>query len=124
VKLLGFRKDVRNLLPLFDIYVSPSLMEGIGISIVEAMSHRLPVVATEVGGVTDFLVHQQNSYLVRPGDPHALAAGIRYLINHETEAVKLGERAFNDIKQFKTDNLVKYLEQLYTGEAQNCFASV
>lgn len=119
VELLGFRKDVRDVLPLFDIYVSPSLMEGFGISIVEAMSHGLPVVSTEVGGVTDFLTHKKNSYLVRPRDPYALAAGISYFINNETEAIRFGECAFNDIKHFKTDNLVRYIEQLYKGEAQS-----
>jgi len=116
VKLLGFRNDIGNLLPLFDIYVSPSLMEGFGISIVEAMSHRLPVVATEVGGVTDFLQHKRNSYLVRPRDPYALATGISYLINNKTQAVKFRECAYNDIKHFETDNLVKYIEKLYMGD--------
>lgn len=122
VKLLGFRKDVRDVLPLFDIYVSPSLMEGFGISIVEAMSCRLPVVATEVGGVTDFLTHKRNSYLVRPRDPYGLAAGISYLIDNEAEAFKFGEYAFNDIKRYQTDNLVKYIEGLYEGDPQSCRA--
>lgn len=119
VKLLGFRKDVRNLLPLFDIYVSPSLMEGFGMSIVEAMSHRLPVVATEVGGVTDFLTHKKNAYLVRPRDPYALAVGISYFVNHKDDAAHWSECAFRDVKQFRTENLVKYLEYLYSGKAQS-----
>jgi len=119
IKLLGFRKDIRDLLPLFDLYVSPSLMEGFGISIVEAMSHGLPVVATEVGGVTDFLKNRKNSYLVRPRDPDALAEGISYLINNKTEAVKFRECAYNDIKHFETDHLVKYIEKLYMGDAHS-----
>ncbi|OPY58749.1 MAG: putative glycosyltransferase EpsF [Pelotomaculum sp. PtaU1.Bin035] len=119
VELLGFRNDIRDLLPLFDIYVSPSLMEGFGISIAEAMSQGLPVVATEVGGVTDFLKHMKNSYLVRPRDPYALAAGISYLINNKTEAAKFRECAFNDIKHFETDSLVGYIEKLYMGDANS-----
>ncbi|MDF9407851.1 MAG: putative glycosyltransferase EpsF [Pelotomaculum sp. PtaB.Bin013] len=119
VRLLGFRKDIRDLLPLFDLYVSPSLMEGFGISIVEAMSCGVPVVATEVGGVTDFLKHMKNSYLVKPGDPHALAEGISYLINNKTEAVKFSACAYNDAHHYETDDLVKYLEKLYMGDAHN-----
>jgi|GEM_PF-2182144 len=115
VKLLGFRKDTRDLYALFDIYASPSIMEGFGIAIVEAMSHRLPVVATEVGGVTDFLEHMKNSYLVGPQDPRALASGIRHFINDPGEAARTGERAFNDIKKYRTDNLVRYVESLYEG---------
>jgi len=119
VKLLGFIKDVRNMMPLFDIYVSPSLMEGFGISIVEAMSCRLPVVATGVGGVTDFLRHMENAYLVGPRDPCDLAAGISYFLENENEAGEISECAFNDIKRYETDNLIKYLEKLYLGGYQN-----
>lgn len=119
VQLIGFRKDIRDLLPLFDLYVSPSLMEGFGISIVEAMSRGVPVVATEVGGVTDFLKHMKNSYLVKPRDTYALAEGISYLINNKTGAVKFSACAYNDAQRFETDNLVKYLEKLYLGDAYN-----
>jgi len=116
VQMIGFRKDVGNLLPWFDLYVSPSLMEGFGMSIVEAMSRGVPVVATEAGGVTDFLRHMENSYLVKPGDPRALAEGISYLINNQSEAVKFSARAYNDVRRFETDNLVQYLEKLYAGD--------
>ena len=113
VMLPGFIKDARHMLPLFDIYVSPSLMEGFGISIVEAMSCGLPVVATAVGGVTDFLTHMENAYLVSPGDPLELAAGISYLAGHGVEARKMRTRALLDSRRFRTENLVPLLERLY-----------
>lgn len=116
VKLLGFIKEVRAMLPLFDIYVSPSLMEGFGISIVEAMSCGLPVVSTEVGGVTDFLRHLENSYLVKPREPYDLAAGISYFLENENEAGLISACACSAIKRYETDKLIKYLEMVYQGE--------
>ncbi len=116
VKLLGFTKNVRNIMPLFDIYASPSLMEGFGMSIVEAMSCGLPVVSTGVGGVTDFLRHMENSYLVRPRDPCDLAAGISYFLENENEAGLISACACSDIKRYETDNLIKYLEMVYQSE--------
>lgn len=113
VKLTGFIHDARRMLSLFDIYVSPSLMEGFGMSIVEAMSCSLPVVATAVGGVTDFLSHRENAYLVRPGDSEELAAGISYLIQNRDQARRMGARARRDSVRFKTENLVPLLEGLY-----------
>ncbi|NPV73009.1 MAG: glycosyltransferase [Pelotomaculum sp.] len=122
VRLLGFRKDIENVYSLFDIYVSPSLMEGFGMAIAEAMSRRLPVVSTAAGGVTDFLEHGKNSYLVRPRDPSALAEGIRYFVNNKAGAVKIGETAFIDAGRFRTERLVACLEDLYEGREQNFFS--
>lgn len=77
------------------------------------MSCKLPVVATAVGGVTDFLRHMENAYLVRPHDPYELAAGISYFLENESQAGKISECAFNDAKPYETDKLIKYIEQLY-----------
>ena len=76
VRFLGPRKDVPLVLSALDVFVLPSLSEGMGLSIMEAMAAGLPVVATEVGGVPELVVDGRTGILVPPKDPDALAEAI------------------------------------------------
>jgi glycosyltransferase involved in cell wall biosynthesis len=80
VHLLGLRDDVDRVLQAGDVFVQPSLSEGLPIAILEAMAHGLPVVATRVGGVAEAVLDGETGSLVCPGDPHALASALRRLI--------------------------------------------
>jgi sugar transferase (PEP-CTERM/EpsH1 system associated) len=80
VKLLGERHDVPRLLRAFDLFVLPSLAEGLPNTLLEAIAAGLPLVATRVGGNPEVVVDGANGRVVPPGDPHALADAIgRYL---------------------------------------------
>jgi glycosyltransferase involved in cell wall biosynthesis len=74
--ILGFRKDVVNLLQSSDVFVLPSLAEGFSLSIVEALAAGRPVVATRVGGAAEIIEEGRNGFLVPPGDVPALAEAI------------------------------------------------
>lgn len=89
VVFAGVHQHVEEVLPLMDIFVMPSLYEGFGISLIEAMAARRPVVATEVGGIPEVVIHNQSGLLVPPGDHMALAAAINRLMNDPTFAEKL-----------------------------------
>lgn len=79
VHFLGHRDDLEKVLPAFDVYCLPSLKEGLPRSVLEAQSCDLPVVATDVGSLSQALC-PETGYLVRPSDPIALAdALIRHL---------------------------------------------
>lgn len=80
VHLLGMRNDVAAILKQLDIFVLPSLNEGISNTILEAMAVGLPIVATAVGGTPELIAHEKNGLLVEPRDYPALAqAFARYL---------------------------------------------
>ncbi|RPH92904.1 MAG: glycosyltransferase [Calditrichaeota bacterium] len=70
---LGFRQDVADLLPLFDVFVLPSLYEGLPNVVLEAMACALPVIATPADGTKEAVIDQQTGYLVPIGDVDALA---------------------------------------------------
>jgi glycosyltransferase involved in cell wall biosynthesis len=72
----GMRDDVPELLPDFDLAVQPSHTEGVAGTAVEAQLLDVPVVATNVGGQPDLIVHGKTGWLVPPKDPPALAAAI------------------------------------------------
>ncbi|MEP7304806.1 MAG: glycosyltransferase [Acidobacteriota bacterium] len=73
VQMLGYRADVRRLLPALDLYVNSSISEGISLTILEAMAAGLPVVATSVGGTPEVVVHDVTGLLVAPRSPGAMA---------------------------------------------------
>ncbi len=73
VQLLGYRSDVRRLLPALDLYANSSISEGISLTILEAMAAAVPVVATRVGGTPEVVIHGATGLLVEPRDPQAMA---------------------------------------------------
>lgn len=76
---LGYRSDVSELLAAADVFVLPSLFEGLPVSVLEAMAAERPVVATAIGGTDEAVTHEVTGLLVPPRDPTALAAAIRRL---------------------------------------------
>jgi glycosyltransferase involved in cell wall biosynthesis len=90
VRFLGWRHDVEEIMPIFDIFVLPSLNEGMGRVLVEAMAAGKPVVASQVGGIPDLVQHGENGLLVPPGDEQALAEAIRQLIDDPEKAKAMG----------------------------------
>jgi glycosyltransferase involved in cell wall biosynthesis/uncharacterized membrane protein len=80
VELLGARRDVPELLAAADLFVLSSRSEGLPISVLEAMAAGLPVVATNVGGVSELVVDGETGFLVPPADPRALAEALERLL--------------------------------------------
>jgi glycosyltransferase involved in cell wall biosynthesis len=93
VHLLGLRSDVAALLAAADVFVLPSLSEGLPLALLEAMFAGRPIVASDVGEVGAALAHGEAGVLVEPGDPSALAAALDGLLTNPTRARELGERA-------------------------------
>jgi glycosyltransferase involved in cell wall biosynthesis len=73
VDFLGHRDDVADLLRASDVFAFPSLMEAFPNAVMEAMSHGVPVVASNVGGIPELVTDRRNGLLVPPGDAAALA---------------------------------------------------
>jgi glycosyltransferase involved in cell wall biosynthesis len=77
----GYIKNAYRLLPIADYYVISSLTEGLPITLLEAMTLKIPIVATEVGGIPSVLEHEKDGLLIPPNDPHAIANSIKILID-------------------------------------------
>lgn len=94
----GFRRDVPDCLANLDAYVSASFSEGLGLSVLEAMAMRLPVVSTAVGGILDFLRHGENGLLVPPRSAEELAGGMLLVMRDASLAARLAEQAWRDVR--------------------------
>jgi len=93
VHLLGLRSDVGAVLAAADLFVLPSLSEGLPLALLEAMFTGCPIVASDVGEVATSLGRGEAGVLVPPGDPAALAAALDVLLSDPARARSLGERA-------------------------------
>jgi glycosyltransferase involved in cell wall biosynthesis len=113
VKFLGYCEKVSNILSTFDIKVLPSLTEGFGLVIVEAMTMGKPIIATQVGGLKEILKDGETCLFVPPGNPGILAEKIIYLLQHKDEAKRLGDRAKVESKKYDINLHDQKLEELY-----------
>lgn len=75
------------------MYVNPSEFEGLPVAVLEAMCLGRPIVATSVGGVPSVIRDGDTGLLVPPGDPAALAAAVRSLLDDPARAARLGKSA-------------------------------
>ena len=93
VRFLGHRDDVGGLLAAADVFVFPSVYEGLGGSVLEAMAMRVPVVASHIPALSEVLDDGRAGELVPVGDPSALAQAIEHVLDHRDEAARMAERA-------------------------------
>ena len=114
VLFLGQRDDVPQILPLFDVFVLPSVKEGLPYALLEAMAAAKPVVATAVGGVPEVVVDGQTGLLVPPRDPEALAQAIITLLRNPGRARAMGEAGRKRVlEHFTVERMVAETERVY-----------
>jgi glycosyltransferase involved in cell wall biosynthesis len=92
VRLIGFRQDVLSIIQAADIFVLPSLMEGFGLVLLEAMALGKPVIATRAGGPIEIVCEGKTGLLVPPAAPDALAQAIRQLLTAPQKAQEMGRK--------------------------------
>lgn len=114
IKLLGFREDIPELLSLMDIFVFPSLWEGMSLALLEAMASGLPVISTGVHGAIDLLQDNKRGILVQKKDVKGLVEAIRFLVCNPDEAKKMGREAQRLIcENYTLKEQVDRIESLY-----------
>lgn len=114
VHFLGYRPDVPRLLCAFDIYVSASRREALGLSLVEACAAGLPVVATSVGGVPEVVIDGHTGLLVPTDRPEELGKSIRQLMDQPSSRQTLGRNGRERyLRQFTVDAMLTGTLQTY-----------
>ena len=114
VHLLGLRDDVEQVLNAADVFVHPSRSEGLPLAVLEAMGHRLPIVATGVGGIPEAIEDQHTGRLVQPEDPAALATAIAEILTSSDLRERLGQNARARAEaEFSIDSMIDHYLKLY-----------
>lgn len=112
--LTGWRNDVANLLNAADIFVLPSISEGLPISILEAYALERPVIATNVGAVANTVVNRETGLLTQPADWKGLAKAISYLVENPEVRHKIGIRGKEYVKEhFDWECILDKYEEIY-----------
>ena len=113
----GRREDISAVTADLDIAALPSLREAQGISILEAMARRKPVIASAVGGVPEVITDGIDGLLAPPADPQALAGAITRLAGDEPLRRRIGEAGYRTVvDRFSIDSMVRRIEQVYDEE--------
>ena len=114
VHFLGVRRDVGNLLAAMDVFVLPSLWEGLPLAMVLAMGAGVPVVASSVAGVPEVVDDGRTGLLVPPSDPRALGAALRRLFDDPALRERIGRQAsLSVLPRFGIDRYVESMTSLY-----------
>ena len=114
VRFLGIRADVPDLLAASDMFVLPSITEGMPLSVLEAMAQRLPVIATPVGGVPELIEYGREGFLVPVGDVDALADRMADLISDPGLRERMGRTGFRRVEEhYSWAQMCSAYEQLY-----------
>jgi glycosyltransferase involved in cell wall biosynthesis len=111
---LGMVGDSRQLLDALDIFVFPSLSEGLGVALLEAMACGLPVIASRVGGVVDIVEDGRSGLLVLPGEVASIAEALAKLANDKSQQLQLGSAAtVRVVENFSMDAMTRKTIDLY-----------
>lgn len=114
VHFVGARRDLGNLLGAMDVFVLPSLWEGLPLSMVLAMGAGVPVVTTSVGGVPEVVEHGRTGLLVPPADAGSLADALARLFEDPKLRARLGEAGrASVVPRFGMERYVTSVVQLY-----------
>lgn len=114
VRFLGWRRDMRTIYADLDVVALSSLNEGSPVAIIEAMAAARPVVATNVGGVSEVVADGESGLLVRPRDAKALARAILALLEDPSGAERMGQAARAAVyPRYSTVRLLADIERLY-----------
>jgi len=114
IRFLGVLKNTSEVLQSMDVFVLPSVEEGLGIAILEAMAAGVPVVATSVGGIPEIVTHGETGVLVAPKNPKMLADAVMDLLAHPDKADRLRQNAKSMVmKKFDIQGTVEQLMSYY-----------
>ena len=114
VRFLGFRSDVADLLAAADFFVLPSRLEGLPLSVLEAMAHGLPVIATPVGGTPEVIPDPRYGILTPVDDVPALVAALAQVASDPALRRELGEAGRRRVAEaFSFEAMTDRYEELY-----------
>lgn len=106
--------DVKQrLLNSSDIFILPSYTEGLPISLLEAMSYKLPIISTPVGGIPEIVKDGENGLLIEPGDYESMYNAINIILNNNELRKNMGMTSYKQVSPHLPESVSESLEHMY-----------
>lgn len=115
VSFLGYRPDIPEILAGSDLFLFPSLREGLSVAVMEAMKAGLPVVAKKIRGNVDLIEQGEGGILVEHGTPAEYAEAVRYIKDHPGTARRMGTWNQRHIRNFSEEKVEEKMREIYSG---------
>jgi glycosyltransferase involved in cell wall biosynthesis len=110
----GFHMDVSEIIATFDVAVLPSLFEGMGRVLLEAMAMEKPVVASRVGGIPDLVHDGVNGILIAPGSVQELRSSLVKILRNPAMAAEMGKQGRKRISEvFSAETMAGSIDRVY-----------
>ena len=106
IRFAGFRTDIYRMLRVMNVFVMPSLWEGLPITLLEAMAARCPIVATRIKGIVDVCGNADVAALVEPGNSVGIADAVSNLLSDPNRAREMGQRARHHLESNFSDDMM------------------
>lgn len=120
VRFLGWQQDLLKIYSGLDVVVLTSLNEGTPVSLIEAMASARPVVASDVGGVSDVVIHEKTGFVCVPGDLDCFCNRLSHMLNDRQERESFGKSGREFVRhRFSKERLIEDIEKLYIEEMRN-----
>ena len=113
ITLTGFRSDIEDILPELDLFLFTSLREALGTSILDAFAAGVPVVAANVGGISESITHAETGFLARAQDSELLAAHTLQLLRSPRLRKEIAKKAKQKLQDFTKEETARQSYELY-----------
>jgi glycosyltransferase involved in cell wall biosynthesis len=100
IEFLGFKSNIGDYLCALDIFIFPSLQEGLGSTLLDAMEASLPIIASIAGGIPDIIKHEKNGLLIPPQDYLAIVNAVLLLVENKSLAETVGKQGKAEATQY------------------------
>ncbi|GAF23684.1 glycosyltransferase [Bacillus sp. JCM 19047] len=113
VLFLGYRSDINEILSVSDMFLFPSLREGLSLSLMEAMSNGLPIICSDIRGNRDLIKNFRGGYLVEPNNIDGYVNAIQNLLDKKDVSYAMGMFNKDEIKKYDLELLKLEMEKIY-----------
>ena len=117
--MLGKQEKIEEMLSITDVFLLPSASETFGLAALEAMSCKVPVVSSNIGGIPELNVHDETGYLCNLGDAEAMANYTVQILNNEELRTRLSKNARKHAETFEISHIISQYENYYEEVSEN-----
>ena len=114
IRFVGKQEQMEEILPISDLFLLTSEYESFGLSALEAMAAKVPVISTNAGGLSEINLHGVTGYTANVGDVASMSEFAIGILNNDVEMAKIKEQAFEQANKHDIRNVIPQYEKLYS----------